>query len=108
MLSATIVFLALVALNIWASSAVLRDSLSSSTQKCVQGLIIWLFPFVGAFFALYTRRQTLENAPDTTWEPVDGGDSGLEELGRMIARSRHQETIDLVHLPHNSNPPSDK
>lgn len=55
-------FLALVALsiplwlNVKATLAVRRDSLSDSSQKVIQLLLVWLIPLIGAVVVLAVHR----------------------------------------------------
>ena len=100
--------LALLAINGWATAAILRDSIPTRSQKRVQFVIVWVLPFVGALITLGTKRGRPERMPDSTYESAPGGDSGLEELGRIIAQFRHEETIDLIHVPPDRTPPAVK
>jgi hypothetical protein len=52
--------LALIILNVVVSLRAVRDEFSSSLQKTVQILLVWLLPFLGAFIAWRLLSTSLE------------------------------------------------
>jgi hypothetical protein len=50
----------LMALNAWATRAVLRDDLSATGQRIAQVTLVWLLPVVGALLVLHLTRRDME------------------------------------------------
>jgi len=64
---------AVLALNLRATFAIARDTLSERSQKFWQLVLVWLLPLLGAIIALAVHRRTEE--PSRKYrEPLDAGD----------------------------------
>ena len=62
--------LVLAGLNLWATLSSVRDPVSTTRQKCLQLLVTWLLPVLGAVATLAVRRfasrQKDRNAGDSS------------------------------------------
>ncbi len=74
-------FLILVFLNAWTTRVVIRDDLSSQTQRTAQILFVWLMPFLGALLTLHMKRADSEASEGRYRDNPDPGDDfGVSHL----------------------------
>ena len=76
----SLVLLAALVLNVWASLAVFRDRLSSRGQRVAQLAIVWLLPILGSLLALHMNRSKPESSTgDYPPVPNAGEDFGASQ-----------------------------
>lgn len=71
---AVLLVAAVIVLNIWATRAVLRDDLSTATQRTAQIAFVWFIPLLGALFALHFMRKDEEPSQGRYREIPNPGD----------------------------------
>jgi preprotein translocase subunit SecG len=67
-------FVALIALNAYASRQCYRDTFSSTGQRLAQIAFIWVVPFIGAALALHLLRSETEKSLGTYRDEPNMGD----------------------------------
>lgn len=83
---------ALIALNLWATVVVTRDSLSSVGQRAAQIAMVWAVPLVGALLVLHLEKQRGGKSLGRYPEERDQGDDDLPSgRRRRRADSLHGE-----------------
>ena len=68
-----IVLAFLIVLNAWVTWRVIRDDLSTGTQRCAQVLLVWIVPFFGALLVLHLQRQYPERSSGRYRDALDAG-----------------------------------
>jgi hypothetical protein len=67
---------AILLLQLKASLLILRDTLSESTQRVLQFLLVWLLPMIGAIIVLAVHRPTEKSSGQYRNLPDPGDDFG--------------------------------
>src|SRR5260221_10226294 len=76
----------LVALDAWVTWRILRDTLSSPTQRAAHGVIVWLLPFVGALLVLQLQHKEPERGSGQySNNPDPGDDFGISPRSFRLA-----------------------
>lgn len=68
---AVLIFAALLALDLLATRAILKDDLSERRQRVAQFVLVWLVPLIGALLVLAVHRRA-EKPLGKYPEPRDG------------------------------------
>jgi hypothetical protein len=63
-----------VLLDAWATYVIVRDELSSQSQRLAQLALVWLVPFIGSLLTLYFKRSRTELPTGHYRETRDPGD----------------------------------
>lgn len=88
---ASFLLVAIVLSNVWATRAVLKDDLSTPSQRLTQLALVWLVPLLGAALTLHFKRVDDEPSAGHYREtPNPGGDMVTSTHGSRIGR----ESID--------------
>src|SRR5438874_2148493 len=88
----------LVALNAWVTWRVLRDTLSSPTQRAAHAVIVWLLPFAGALVVLqFQRKQPERGLGQYPNNPDPGDDFGISPRSFRLADETVESTPSSSH-----------
>ena len=85
----------LVALNAWASSALIRDNAVSGRQRTIQLVLVWLLPIVGALATISIRKTQARNAA-----PSVLAESSVPDQSIDLHQSANDHTVLGGHISH--------
>ncbi len=85
-----VIFVVLLGLNVKATVAIYRDSLSEALQRWVQFLLVWLLPIIGSVVVLAVHRQTEEASgkyqkQSGEIDDIDDFDTGITSAADMAS-----------------------
>lgn len=91
-----IIFGLLALVNLWVTWRVIKDDLSSPSQRVAQFLLIWMLPFLGALLVLrLQRRQPGAHSGHYREAPNPGEDYGASGMShRKTQQVLEGDTVD--------------
>lgn len=92
---ASLLAAAIVLANVWATRAVLKDNLSTPSQRLAQFAFVWLVPVLGAALTLHFKR--------VDEEPSDGRYREIPNPGDDMVSSTHGSCIGRESIDSNAS-----